>query len=65
MCHWSTYFGSNHPPIYDFYDNVGTMQLCSNPLSHSHMKHVGMDFHFIRNQIQNGVFHVAHVSSKD
>ena len=34
-------------------------------LSHSHMKHVAVDFHFIHDQIQNVAFHVAHAKSKD
>lgn len=29
------------------------------------MKHVAIDFHFIRDQVQNGVLRVAHVSSTD
>ena len=29
------------------------------------MKHVAIDFHFIRDQVQNGVLRVAHVSSAD
>ena len=29
------------------------------------MKHVAIDFHFIRDQVQSGALHVAHVSSED
>lgn len=29
------------------------------------MKHVAIDFHFIRDQVQNGALRVAHVSSED
>lgn len=29
------------------------------------MKHIAIDFHFIRDQFQNGALHVAHVSSQD
>ena len=29
------------------------------------MKHVAIDFHFIRDQVQSGNLRVAHVSSKD
>ncbi|KAK0576361.1 hypothetical protein LWI29_016072 [Acer saccharum] len=32
-------------------DNVGATQLCSNPIFHSRMKHVAIDFHFIRDQV--------------
>ena len=34
------------PVIY--YDNVGATYLCSNPVFHSRMKHVAIDYHFIR-----------------
>uniref|UniRef100_A0A2N9I718 Integrase catalytic domain-containing protein n=1 Tax=Fagus sylvatica TaxID=28930 RepID=A0A2N9I718_FAGSY len=46
-------------------DNVGATQLCSNPVFHSRMKHVAIDYHFIRDQVQNGILRVAHVSSAD
>lgn len=29
------------------------------------MKHVAMDYHFIRDQVQSGRLHVAHISSAD
>ena len=29
---------------------------------HSKIKHVAIDYHFIREQVQNGVLRVAHVS---
>jgi len=46
-------------------DNVGATQLCYNPVFHSRMKHVAIDFHFIRDQVQSGGLRVAHVSSSD
>ncbi|KAL6333900.1 hypothetical protein AAG906_039311 [Vitis piasezkii] len=46
-------------------DNVGATQLSSNPIFHSHMKHVAIDYHFIRDQVQSGLLRVAHVSSVD
>lgn len=36
-------------------DNVGATNLCSNPVFHSRMKHVALDYHFIREQVQNGL----------
>jgi len=51
------------PVIY--YDNVGATQLSSNPIFHSHMKHVAVDYHFIRDQVQSGRLRVAHISSAD
>lgn len=46
-------------------DNIGANQLCSNPVFHSRMKHVAIDFNFIRNQVQHGALRVAHASSQD
>ena len=46
-------------------DNIGATNLCSNPVFHSKMKHVTIDFHFIREQVQNGTLRVSHVSSDD
>lgn len=46
-------------------DNVGANQLCYNPVFHSRMKHVAIDFHFIRDQVQSGTLRVAHVFSTD
>jgi hypothetical protein len=46
-------------------DNVGATQLYSNPVFHFRMKHVAIDFHFIRDQVQNSVLRVTHVSLAD
>lgn len=52
------------PPII-YCDNVGATYLCANPVFHSRMKHVALDYHFIRNQVQTGRLRVVHVSTKD
>ena len=31
-----------------FCDNIGATYLCSNPVLHSKMKHISLDFHFVR-----------------
>ena len=46
-----------------FCDNVGASQLCYNLVFHSQMKHVAIDFYFIRDRVQSGALRVAHVSS--
>lgn len=51
-------------PIIDC-DNIGATNVYSNPFFHSRMKHVAIDFHFIRDQVQKGSLRVAHVSSSD
>ncbi|RVW60364.1 Retrovirus-related Pol polyprotein from transposon RE1 [Vitis vinifera] len=33
-------------------DNVGATHLCSNPVFHSRMKHVALDYHFIENKFK-------------
>lgn len=39
--------------------------LCGNPVFHSRMKHLALDYQFTREQIQSGVFRVSHVSTRD
>lgn len=48
-----------------FCDNIGTTYLCSNPVFHSRMKHIALDYHFVRQQVQNGKLTVSHISIKD
>lgn len=45
-------------------DNVGATYLCVNPVFHTRMKHVVLDYHFIRDNVQSGALRVAHVSTK-
>ena len=51
------------PVIY--FDNISAIYLCANPIFHSLMKHLAVDFHFVRNLVQDQVFRVTHVSSYD
>lgn len=46
-------------------DNMGAMYLCVNPIFQFQMKHIAIDYHFIRNLVQAGVLRVPHISSKD
>lgn len=52
------------PPVI-YCDNVGATYLCANPVFHSRMKHVALDYHFIRDNVQSGALRVSHVSTKD
>lgn len=52
------------PPVI-YCDNVGATYICANPIFHSRMKHVALDYHFMRNQITSGSLRVVHVSTKD
>ncbi|XP_019089052.1 PREDICTED: uncharacterized protein LOC109127913 [Camelina sativa] len=51
------------PTIYC--DNIGATYLCANPVFHSRMKHIAIDYHFIRELVSSGKLRVAHVSTKD
>lgn len=46
-------------------DNIGATYLCANPVFHSRMKHIALDYHFVRQQIQAGILQVQHVSTRD
>lgn len=48
-----------------FCDNIGTTYLCSNPVFHSRMKHIALDYHFVRQMVQLGNIRVSHISTKD
>ncbi|KAG8380295.1 hypothetical protein BUALT_Bualt06G0000800 [Buddleja alternifolia] len=54
-----------HKPPVIYCDNVGATHLCSNPVFHSHMKHVAVRFQFIHGEVQSGALRVAHVSTED
>lgn len=66
VCSLLSELGINLPAAPVIYcDNVGATYLCANPVFHSRMKHVALDYHFIRNNVQSGALRVAHVSTKD
>lgn len=46
-------------------DNIGATHLSANPVFHSRMKHLALDFHFIRENVQAGRLRVTHVSTRD
>ncbi|CAA7043636.1 unnamed protein product [Microthlaspi erraticum] len=46
-------------------DNIGATYLCANPVFHSRMKHIALDYHFIREQVQSGALRVTHVHTND
>ncbi|KAF3668615.1 putative LRR receptor-like serine/threonine-protein kinase-like [Capsicum annuum] len=48
------------PPII-YCDNVGATYLCQNPVLHSRMKHIEVDFHFVRDQVQRKQVLVQHL----
>ncbi|XP_019098255.1 PREDICTED: uncharacterized protein LOC109131584 [Camelina sativa] len=48
-----------------FCDNIGATYLSANPVFHSRMKHLALDYHFVREQVQAKQLRVAHISSAD
>lgn len=54
-----------HDPPRLLCDNVGAIYLCSNPVLHSRMKYISLDYNFVREQVQTNKLIVTHVSTKD
>ena len=54
---------SKHP--YFFCDNVFTTYLYANPIFHSCMKHIAINFHFVCDKVTIGQLCVAYVSTND
>ena len=46
-------------------DKVCVTYLYANPVLHSHMKHISIDYHFVHEQVQIGRLQVSHVSTTD
>lgn len=43
-------------------DKTGATYLCANPVFHSRMKHIAIDYHFVRDKVW--LLQVSHVSTK-
>ncbi|XP_021775485.1 uncharacterized protein LOC110739327 [Chenopodium quinoa] len=50
-------------PIYC--DNAGATYVSANPVFHSKMKHLGLDYHFVRENVQSGKLRVSYISTND
>ena len=46
-------------------DNVGAIYLSANPVFHARTKHIELDYHFVREQNQQGKVIVKFISSED
>ena len=55
---------SSPPPIL-WCDNIGATYLAVNPLFHARTKHIELDFHYVRDQVQQKQITVQFISSKD
>lgn len=54
----------SHPPLL-LCDNVGSIFMSKNPVISTRSKHIALDFHFIREQVESGQLKISHVSSID
>jgi hypothetical protein len=46
-------------------DNMGVRYLASNPISHGRMKHVEVNFHFVRDRVAHKLLEVRFISTND
>jgi histone deacetylase 1/2 len=46
-------------------DNLGATFLAANPMFHARMKHIEIDFHFVREKVAAGTLKVRFISSRD
>jgi hypothetical protein len=54
-----------HIPLLIHYDNIYTISFAFYPVFHSRMKHLQIDYHFVRERVIKGDLLVQHVSSTD
>ena len=45
-------------------DNISTIDLAKNPVSHGRSKHIDTKFHFLRDQVSKGIVKLRHCRSK-
>lgn len=52
-------------PIRLFNDNQSAISLARNPVQHSRTKHIAIRYHFLRDQVEQGVIDLAYCSTQD
>lgn len=57
--------GIKIPPPILFCDNIDTTFQCANPVFHSRMKHIALDYHFVCQGVQKCQLQVSHIVIKD
>ena len=54
------------PPVARLWcDNMGAKYLASNPVFHARTKHIEVDFHFVRERVNNKLLQIDYVPSED
>ena len=57
------YASATTPTI--FCDNLNATHYSANPVFHLRMKHLAIDFHNVREQVQKSTLRVTHISGDD
>jgi hypothetical protein len=57
--------GISHPPVASLWcDNLGKTYLSANPVFHFRTKHIGVDYHFMRERVARKQLDIQFISSK-
>ena len=52
-------------PIKVMEDNQGAIAIAKNPVGHKRTKHIDIRSHFVREQVQKGIFKIDYLSTKE